>query len=47
MQTVERSDIVINLLGKQELTNNFNFYGANVEAVNNVAKVSRPYELFP
>lgn len=38
---VEKSDIVINLMGKQELTLNFNLYGSNVEAVANVAKVCK------
>ena len=38
---VERSDVVINCLGKQELTMNYNFYGANVEASANIAKVCK------
>ena len=38
---VEKSDVVINLLGKQYKTRNFDFVGANVEAVSNIAKVCK------
>jgi NADH dehydrogenase (ubiquinone) 1 alpha subcomplex subunit 9 len=38
---VEKSDVVINLLGKQMRTRNFDFVGANVEAVSNIAKVCK------
>uniref|UniRef100_A0A7S0VSX6 NAD-dependent epimerase/dehydratase domain-containing protein n=1 Tax=Hemiselmis tepida TaxID=464990 RepID=A0A7S0VSX6_9CRYP len=38
VKTVERSDIVINCIGKQELTMNFNFFGANVETAHNIAR---------
>ena len=31
--------MVINLVGKQELTRNFDLFGANVEVVGNIAKV--------
>mmetsp|Transcript_32271 Transcript_32271/g.63045 ORF Transcript_32271/g.63045 Transcript_32271/m.63045 type:complete len:386 (+) Transcript_32271:15-1172(+) len=40
-KVVERSDVVINLVGKQELTRNFNFYGANVETADNIARVCK------
>ena len=32
--------MVINLVGKQELTRNFDLFGANVEVVGNIARVS-------
>ena len=38
-QAAKYSDVVINLLGKQELTRNYDFYASNVEAVQNIAKV--------
>eukprot|EP00283_Hemiselmis_rufescens_P004879 CAMPEP_0173427702 /NCGR_PEP_ID=MMETSP1357-20121228/6830_1 /TAXON_ID=77926 /ORGANISM="Hemiselmis rufescens, Strain PCC563" /LENGTH=360 /DNA_ID=CAMNT_0014391589 /DNA_START=86 /DNA_END=1168 /DNA_ORIENTATION=+ len=38
---VERSDVVINCIGKQELTMNFDFYGANVETAHNVARACK------
>jgi len=40
-QAVQRSDVVINCLGKQELTGKFDFFGSNVEAVTNIAKMSK------
>lgn len=40
-RAVEQSDVVINLLGKQYKTRNFDFVGANVEAVSNIAKVCK------
>lgn len=38
---VEKSDVVINLLGKQMKTRNFDYVGSNVEAVGNIAKVCK------
>ena len=38
---VEKSDVVINLLGKQMKTRNFDYVGSNVEAVSNIAKVCK------
>ena len=47
LQAVRRSDVVINLVGKQELTRNFDFFGSNVEAVSNIAKVKLASLSFP
>jgi hypothetical protein len=38
---VEKSDVVINLLGKQMKTRKFDYVGSNVEAVTNIAKVKK------
>jgi len=38
---VEKSDVVVNLLGKQMRTRNFDYVGSNVEAVTNIAKVCK------
>lgn len=38
---VKHSNVVINLLGKQELTRNFDLFGSNVEATHNIARVSK------
>lgn len=40
-RAVEKSDVVINLLGKQMKTRNFDYVGSNVEAVSNIAKVCK------
>ncbi|EKX53872.1 hypothetical protein GUITHDRAFT_160957 [Guillardia theta CCMP2712] len=40
-ECVKESDVVINLMGKQEKTFNFDFFGSNVEAVSTLAKISK------
>jgi uncharacterized protein YbjT (DUF2867 family) len=41
IEAVRHSDVVINLVGKQELTRNFDLFGANVEVVGNIAKACK------
>lgn len=41
IDAVRRSDVVINLVGKQEQTRFFDLYGSNVEAVSNIAKACK------